>query len=539
MAKTKRAVRRKAAKKKLTANKTKKPTRKRRRKKHFEVNRTFHFNGDGVRYDRMEGRDYIVVPMVMITEGIHNGSNGPLFYPEDEFTRNPGTWNHIPVVVYHPSINGVGVSACDPDILTVHKVGVVMNTKWDSSAKKLRAEAWIEENRANDVDERIMERINNREMMEVSTGLFSEHYKVDGEHNGEEYEVVARNFHADHLALLPDQIGACSIADGGGLLQTNADGGITWKNDKIREAALAYANHIVTNALSHDNIRQALWGALRSLFGEDVHTWIEDVYENFFVYSALDKLYRLNYTASDTQVTVTGEPEEVVRVTEYRTLNGAFVGNNQPEENEMSKKKTVDELIANKGTQWAETDRAFLMNQDSDTLAKFAPVANSEGGEEVDGEEGDTTQDPAQPAQPPATAPAVPAEPATNAITMENLPQEIREVYAFGAQAIQQQRATANARILAAPGNVFTEAQLNAMDLNQLNQTASLVSNAQAPATALPSTTPPPVGQQPATFNFGGAATPPPTPPAELAGNAEPLGTVEMFPTRTATAATE
>ena len=37
--------------------------------------------GAQVRQDRMEGRDWIVVPMIMAVEGVLHGSDGPLFYP--------------------------------------------------------------------------------------------------------------------------------------------------------------------------------------------------------------------------------------------------------------------------------------------------------------------------------------------------------------------------------------------------------------------------------------------------------------------------
>ena len=54
------------------------------------------------------------------------------------------------------------------------------------------------------------------EMMEVSTGLFSEIEPKPGVFKGRHYKGVVRNLRPDHLAILPDSIGACSIADGAG-----------------------------------------------------------------------------------------------------------------------------------------------------------------------------------------------------------------------------------------------------------------------------------------------------------------------------------
>ena len=57
--------------------------------------------------------------------------------------------------------------------------------------------------------------------MEVSTGLFTENEEVHGEFRGKPYIAVARNYRPDHLAWLPDQIGACSLAAGCGTLKLN------------------------------------------------------------------------------------------------------------------------------------------------------------------------------------------------------------------------------------------------------------------------------------------------------------------------------
>jgi len=158
--------------------------------------------------------------MIMLLEGVHQGSGGPLYYPPEELSKTPVVWNHKPVVVYHPQVNGVGVSACMPDILTSRKIGVIMNTVFEDG--KLKAEAWIDLDRAKAVDERIVSAIENKAVMELSTGLFTDNENVEGEWRGEKYIAIARNYRPDHLALLPDIKGACSIEDGAGFLRLNS-----------------------------------------------------------------------------------------------------------------------------------------------------------------------------------------------------------------------------------------------------------------------------------------------------------------------------
>ena len=59
-----------------------------------------------IRHGKDNGRDYLVVPTVILTEGVHSGSNGPLFYPGSELAPSAPAWNGMPVLVYHAMVNG-------------------------------------------------------------------------------------------------------------------------------------------------------------------------------------------------------------------------------------------------------------------------------------------------------------------------------------------------------------------------------------------------------------------------------------------------
>lgn len=169
-----------------------------------------------IRSDSMEGRRFIVAPMIMILEGVYTGTTGTLYYPAEELAKTPQAWNHKPIVVYHPD----GVTACDPTILTNRKIGVIMNTKFEKG--KLKAEAWLDPDRMDFVDDRIEQAIHKNQIMELSTGLFAEKKHAPGTFNGRSYEYVAINYRPDHLAILPDKRGACSVKDGAGFLRMNS-----------------------------------------------------------------------------------------------------------------------------------------------------------------------------------------------------------------------------------------------------------------------------------------------------------------------------
>jgi len=328
-----------------------------------------------VRHDKMEDRNFLVVPMIILTEGVHAGSDGPMLYPKEELSKTPVVWNHKPVVVYHPEMNGQGISACDPSVITNRKVGVMMNTKFEKG--KLKSEAWIEVDRANAVDERIMAAIEANQMMELSTGVFVDMEAEPGEWKGEAYVGIARNYRPDHLALLPDKIGACSIKDGAGFLRNAAE-----CNPKYRQVMERMMRELglLDNEMSHGNIRDGLTDALRKKFNttNDLtgpSLWVNDVYEDFVIYELGGKLFRLGYSATDTGVTLSKEtPAPVVRVTEYRTVEGAFVGNQTETKNKdkrMNKKELVDSIItANAG--YKEEDRTALMDLTENQLESMA-----------------------------------------------------------------------------------------------------------------------------------------------------------------------
>lgn len=160
-------------------------------------------------------RPHIVVPVVMIVEGVLNGSHGPLLHLAEDFGKFPAAWNGIPVVIDHPEQDGVNVSANSPEIIDSRTVGRVYNTNVEG--KKLRAEVWLDEEKLNTISPETLAEINDNKLIEVSVGVFTEDEDEQGEYEGIEYNAIARNHRPDHLALLTECKGACSAEDGCGV----------------------------------------------------------------------------------------------------------------------------------------------------------------------------------------------------------------------------------------------------------------------------------------------------------------------------------
>lgn len=433
----------------------------------------------GVRKDTMEGKDYTVVPMVMLTEGVHCGTDGPLYYSPDELGKTPVVWNHKPIVVYHPEINGVGVSACDPTILTSRKVGVMMNTKYEKG--RLTSEAWLDKERCEAVDDRIMKAVDNNEIMELSTGLFVDVESKEGKWQNEDYAGIARNFRPDHLALLPDKTGACSVKDGAGFLR-NQDKKNPLFNSFLRWMKEVAGINMTGNEMSFDNIRENLCKALQARYNPHADAnslysyYVEAVYSNFFIYCYENKSYRLSYTASDTGVTLGDDaPVQVTRVTEYKTVEGAYVGNLNQSKDTMNKKQKVDALIANSGGALTDGDRERLMAFTETQLDRITFATNA-----------GTTAPPVVKPEPTAPVAPVVVPAVTNkeekgeqkivslADYVNNAPAEVREVLNHSLSVYSEEKTRLVDGILANKANVFTKEQLGAKNITELQAIARL-----------------------------------------------------------------
>ena len=184
------------------------------------------------------GKKHLVVPVVMMVEGVHCGSAGPLFHSIEELGKYPASWNGIPVSIQHPEQDGQYISANSPEVLERQTVGQVFNTRTDGN--KLKAECWVDIERIMSISPEAYAYLNSKRPLEVSIGVFTDDIETDGEWNGEHYSAVATNHRPDHLALLPGGTGACSWADGAGIrINSKQKGGESLDTTQANENIVA------------------------------------------------------------------------------------------------------------------------------------------------------------------------------------------------------------------------------------------------------------------------------------------------------------
>lgn len=334
-----------------------------------------------------EGKKYLVVPVVMMVEGVHTGSGGPILHTAEELGKFTSSWDGRPVTISHPKRDGGYISANSPEVLE-ESVGFIFHTHFDSG--KLKAEAWINEEKIKARSTTALAYIRNGKPLDVSVGVFTDSEAVSGDWNGEQYEAVAHNYRPDHLALLPGEQGACSWNDGCGIrVNSNKKGGIML-NELLQTFAQlneqGYYATLIGNEQGYNETQRSLQMALNAKDTENLRHYITEVYDNRIVYeqynatgSGGSTLYQLNYVTNDKgDVSFEDIPVEVRRKVEYVTMEMKRTVNNNSKKG--GKTMTVcclakiEQLIANKNSRFTEEDKEWLLAQDEATIDKLNPV---------------------------------------------------------------------------------------------------------------------------------------------------------------------
>lgn len=186
--------------------------------------------GVTTRTEMLDGREHIVVPLTALVDGVFQCANCPRpnYYPSAEFGKHPGMWNGRPVTIGHPMRDGAFVSAGSPDVWDVERIGTTFNARMDGDSLKL--EAWLDPEaveRAGDEATSVLAAIEAGDQVEVSTAAWVDEVPRVGSMGGRNYEAMQTDFKPDHMALLPlGQVGACSWEDGCGVRVNAASGEI-------------------------------------------------------------------------------------------------------------------------------------------------------------------------------------------------------------------------------------------------------------------------------------------------------------------------
>lgn len=349
------------------------------------------------------GIEYLIAPVTAIVAGVLNGCYVPAQVIEDSIR----SWQDVPVPLPHPTKDGLFVSAKSPE-WTATTPARFYNPRFEDNA--LKGEIWINLQQAHTLGGdawEMVERIEAGQLIECSTGYYADEVRSPGVWNGQSYDFITTAIYPDHLAVLLHEVGACSVADGCGVL-ANVEGGPMSKlilNDKPAPAPVTNAAPPAPCPDGDRVVEVNLQISLSAQEGLVYDAWwmgnnsgrIIAVYPDRVDVVNMDGLWAYPYGIDDQAVVTFGEPQQYQLTANERSFFSSLFTNlihTFRADKEVSvKDQLIAKIVANKRNKLSKEQLATL---DEPTL-----TALSESLEEA-----------APPADPPPPAPAPTPTPA-------------------------------------------------------------------------------------------------------------------------------
>jgi len=422
----------------------------------------------------LNNREYLTAPAVLIVCGVLNGG----LIAEDALV--PDDWNNVPVVIGHPmNMDGQPISARTPEVLAECGVGHVYRARQSVGDRRghqvasLQAELWLDTALCHHLGGealQAMEMIDSQAQLELSTAFFSESERTHGSFYGTPYTEIHRVLRPDHLALLPNSLGACDWSAGCGCPRLNHQQACACQTEEVapmdevprfwqrlmamlRLVPQESGGDVLTIHQTDMDLREALASALAREMGEEVN-WTPyfiqdlDIAQQSFTYRMGERLKQRRWTMEDGVLTLAPEIEDVQRETTYTPVP---VSNQQEETMPPTDviKRRVNALIANERTRWQEDDRHMLESQDEAFLIRLE-------------------QQPVEPLRVAAQQPTTVQE------AIATMPQHLQEPMQAMAQEYEERKAAAIAVLIANKKCPFAEAELQGMTAQRVEQLVTM-----------------------------------------------------------------
>jgi hypothetical protein len=445
-----------------------------------------------IRRERFEGREHIVAPVVALVEGVHND----LFYPASELAKFPDSWNGVSLPIFHPEDEGKNNSANTPKLIEERSDGRLNNVHFETEKARLVGEICVDIEKARQLSPAALEAIEAGRQLEVSTALFTDGDGTSGNWNGEEYVETVINFRPDHLALLPGGKGACSWEDGCGVRANEKSDEKNGVMEKMRSFFKTMASQfgLTVQETSHEQLRSQIQAALDGLDNAGWIHFVRDVYNDNFIYEArgdnpseiggpgaISKLYQRGYSADENgQVTLADNAQEVVEKTEYVPVANANKDNkniSSKEDDAMKQDELIKSLIECTHNTLTEDHKEWLKGLSDDQLKALTFVEEEKP--EVNADKDKPVVDKKKPEANDKDADPKPnaddkAEPATVDEYIANAPAEVQSVLKRSVARDRIVKADLVKGLMANKRNKFTEEQLKAKDIDELEVLAEL-----------------------------------------------------------------
>lgn len=166
--------------------------------------------GSGVRRDFKDGEEFLIAPIVAVREGVLNGE----LVRVDTLGRLLDEWQGTPITINHPPKQAAESISKTHAWVRSNKIGTMENVH--VANERLQGELWMPTKQPSQQAVKVMQRIERGETLEVSVGFLSIFTGQQGVLGKKAFREVTQDAAPNHVALLPDDVGACSIKDGCG-----------------------------------------------------------------------------------------------------------------------------------------------------------------------------------------------------------------------------------------------------------------------------------------------------------------------------------
>lgn len=282
-----------------------------------------------------DGSTYTIRDVCGAVDGIVMNA---MLYPGDQLATAAPTLEGKPAPAGHPK-NAAGqfISAVNGEALASAWIGsYARNARHEGGRTLVDVIVNAAQAQASDAGKALLARLDaaidgtSTEPIHVSTGLLCEVVNADGESRGKKYQRIATNIQYDHLAILLNEQGAGTPADGVGMFlnaagkpeeveTADATGAKVTEDLRGRDGLVSWLMRLMrvgNSEISFDQIRDGLYRAI----GESA--WVVEVYDRYAIWSDRDgNLFRQDYAVgSDGSVAFSGVAQAVRREVKYETF---------------------------------------------------------------------------------------------------------------------------------------------------------------------------------------------------------------------------
>lgn len=284
-------------------------------------------NNAAIRRIRNERGDLVyVVPSYTLPDDVV--MNGGL-YPAEEIERSYMTLEDTPAPAGHPyNANGEYISASSPEGVLYFQCGIfnknVQRMECQNYGHRVYVEKHIHVETAmkSERGKRIIDAIDKGQPIHTSTGILLNSVDEIGTNaRGQEYKWRATNMMFDHDAILLDEEGAATPADGVGMM-VNAH---LFKTVR-RDSQLVHVNTATPDVnQSFNDLREVLQTKLQKRFGDDDNRpWLVDFDEKKITFELQESYYQVMYMKDDDgNVALDEDATEVKRITAWEPVSAA------------------------------------------------------------------------------------------------------------------------------------------------------------------------------------------------------------------------